>query len=153
MPKAILGFFPWSLESCSFWRLLRLAASLAILRRFSSSEPDASLSDMYSATTCQPSLLLSATYQLLPLLNTLPASWESFLICNKFGSMLSLSVSILSKKVFNSALSSNYFWFPVNFSCTTSLCNLLLCSICFPLSSNFFLKKIFKHGKDLINGC
>ena len=80
-------------------------------------------------------------------------SWESFFICDKFGSMLSLSVSILSKKVFNSALSSNYFWFPVNFSCTTSLCNLLLCSICFPLSSNFFLKKIFKHGKDLINGC
>ena len=31
-PKAILGFFPRSLESCSFWRLFRLAASLAFLR-------------------------------------------------------------------------------------------------------------------------
>ena len=48
-------------------------------------------------------------------------SWESFLICDKFGLLLSLSISMLSKMVFNSALSLNYFWFPLNVSYTTSL--------------------------------
>ena len=60
-----------------------------------------------------------------------------FLICDKFGSMLSLSIS---KMASNSTLSSNFFWFPLNFSYTTSLSNLLLCSICFSFSSNFFSK-------------
>ena len=64
-----------------------------------------------------------------------------FLICDKFGSMLSLSISMLSKMASNTTLSSNFFWFPLNFSYTTSLSNLLLCSICFSFSSNFFSKK------------
>ena len=37
-------------------------------------------------------------------------SWESFLICDKFGSMLSLSISMVSKMASNSALISNCFW-------------------------------------------
>ena len=130
-PKAILGFFPRSLESCSFWRLLRLAASLAFLRRFSSSEPDASSSDSYSATTCQPSLLLSAIF----------VSFCRFRIrCLPLGKFLDLRQIWLDAFTFNfnaykmasnSALGSNCFWFPLNRSCTTSLSSLLLCSICF----------------------
>ena len=61
--------------------------------------------------------------------------------------------ALATKQASNLALSSNCFWFPFNFSCTTSFPSLLLCSICFPLPSIFFLKKILKHGKDLINGC
>ena len=96
---------------------------------------------------------VSNFYQLLPLLNTLPALLGKLLDLQQIWLDAFTSVSILSKMVSNLALSSNCFWLPLNFSCTTSLSSLLLCSICFPLSSNFFLKKIFKHGKDLINGC
>ena len=84
---------------------------------------------------------ISDFYQLLSL------SWESFLICDKFGSMLSLSVSMLSKMASKSALSSNCFWLPLNFSCTTSLSILLLCSICFPLYSNVFSRKSLNMEK------
>ena len=131
-------FLLTSLAACFFSCLLKLLFILAL---------DTNSSDLYSATACKLSLLLSAIvisfchFQI----RCLP-SWDSFLICDKFCAMP-------SKMASNSALSSNCFWFPLNFSCTTSLSSLLLCSICFPLPSIFFLKKILKHGKDLINGC
>ena len=62
------------LSACRFSRL-------AFLRRFSSSEPDANSSDSYSATTCQPSLLLSAIFiSFCRLRISCLASWVCFLI-------------------------------------------------------------------------
>ena len=66
---------------------------------------DTNLSDLYSATAWKESLVLSAIF----------ISFHHFQI--------------------RCLPSSNFFWFPLNFSCTTSLSSLLLCSICFPLPS------------------
>ena len=125
-----------------FFLLTSLAARFfsCLLKLLFILELNTNSSDLYSATACKLSLLLSAIFISFChfQIHCLP-SWESFLICDKFGAML-------SKMASNSA-------FPLNFSCTTSLSSLLLCSICFPLPSIFFLKKILKNGKDLINGC
>ena len=150
-PTAALAFFPLPLVSWSFCRLFRLAVSLAFLSRFSSSESDANSSDSYSATTCQPSLLLSAIFiSFCRLRISSLASWEYFLISGKFGSPRSDSVSKLSVIESNSALSSYCFWLPLYFNCTTSL-SILLDLLGFNLQ--FLLQVIFKHWKNLVDRC
>ena len=117
-PRLFLAF-----NVCSvFLAALRLAASRAFLRCFSSSESEASSSDSYSATTCQPSLLLSVILISFCLFRrSCLASRARLLMRSLLGQLRWVSVSMFSKIEAIAALSSNCFWLPLDFNRTTSL--------------------------------
>ena len=153
-PTAALAFFPLPLVSWSFCRLFRLAVSLAFLNRFSSSESDANSSDSYSATTCQPSLLLSAIFiSFCRLRISSLASWEYFLN---------------QRQIWFAALWLGFYAFSDRIQFCIELV-LLLVALVFQLHDffvyfallldllgfnlQFLLQVIFKHWKNLVDRC
>lgn len=121
-----IHFFPRSHAACCFWRRLRPAASCAFLSRFSSSDPDASSSNSFSAATYQPScscrrsLSASASIRM-----SSPPSFASFYMHSWFGWARYLSVS---KNKFQHWARTAFVFFR-NFNWTTSLSILVFCSI------------------------
>ena len=110
----------------------------------SSSEFDARSSDLYSCTTSQPSLFLSAnlTSFCLFLIFSFPLFARLF-TSSGLSALLAISVTIAS----TDALNSNCFLFPLDLNSQASFSILDCVLSCLPFSASCEVKKVFKRPK------
>ena len=134
------------LPACLALRFLP-AASFAFLSFFSSSELEASLSDSYSSTTCQPSLYLSAILISFCLLwiNFLPSLTRVEILSP--ASCLDVGCLNLVEYLVQFSVQLKLFLISLNFNSTISLSIFCLVPICFPLTSSWVDKKSLKRPK------